>query len=114
MFHSYPGSRYRNEAVPLEFAQLKIRYVHYLNLSHCRVSNSLYSQLAFTCPVLFCCFKIVKRFLSKLIVSRFKGNKHFKLLNVTYNKAALFASCIIELLKYNNNIECSWIFRDTI
>ena len=74
MFYSYPGSGFRNEAVPMER----------------------------------------ERFLSKLIVSRFKGNKHFKLLNVTHNRAALFVSCIIELQKYSNNIECSWIFRDTI
>lgn len=100
-----PWLGYRNEAVPLEFSQLNIRYVHYLNLSHCRVSNSLYSQLAFTCPALSVLLLQDSQEISEETyrVSRFKGHKQLKLLNVAHNRAALSVSCIIELLKYSNN-----------
>ena len=36
-------------------------------------------------------------------MSHFKGHRHLKLLNVASNRAALSASCIIELLKYSNS-----------
>lgn len=98
-------SRYRNETVPLEFTQLNIRFVHYLNLSHCRVNNSLYSQLAFTCPLLSILLLQDSQEISEETyrVSHFKGHKYLKLLNVAHNRAARSASCIIELLKYSNS-----------
>ena len=88
------SSGYSKEAVSLTFTQLNFRYVHCLNLSRCKVSNSLYSQLAFTCPVLsVSLLKIVKRFL----------RKHLKHLNVGHNSVDLSISCITELLKNSNN-----------
>lgn len=86
-------------------AELNIRYVYFFNLSHCRVGNSLYSQLPFTCSVFSGLLLQDSQGISEEAyrVSRFKGHKHFKLLNVTHNRAALSVSCITELLKYNNN-----------
>lgn len=94
------------EPIPDTLLRLNIEHLYYLNLSHCHVSNLLFSQLSSRCMdlailILLDCPDISEE---TYMSSSFKEHKNLKLLCVAYNKlTALTRRCIIELLKYGNN-----------
>ena len=97
---------YRKETVPLDFTEvLHIRNLHFLDLSHCKVTNSVFKMLPLKCPILKVlivqdCQEIT---MECYITSAFKKHKHLRLLIVAYNLEALSTHCVIELLKYSYN-----------
>ena len=97
---------YRKETVPLDFTEvLHIWNLHFLDLSHCKVTNSVFKMLPLKCPILKVlivqdCQEIT---MECYITSAFKKHKHLRLLIVAYNLEALSTHCVIELLKYSYN-----------
>ena len=96
---------YRKQSVPADFSTvLSIGYLRLLDLSHCKVTSSLFRLLPFKCQILEIlllqdCQEISQE---SYLISPFKQHKHLKLLCVAYNRKALSPHCVVELLKYAN------------
>lgn len=98
---------YRKQtAVPAQFTEiLNIGYLRFLQLSHCKISSSLFGMLPLKCPILEMlfiddCQEITQE---SYEISPFKQHEHLKLLCVAYNREALSVHCVVELLKYTNS-----------
>lgn len=96
---------YRKQSVPADFSTvLSIGYLRLLDLSHCKVTSSLFRMLPLKCQILEIlllqdCQEISQE---SYLISPFKQHKHLKLLCVVYNREALFPHCVVALLKYAN------------
>lgn len=96
----------RKQTVPTAFTEvLNIGKLRFLQLSHCKVTSSLFGKLPLKCPVLEIllldnCQEISQE---SYKISPFKQHKHLQLLCVAYNQEALFPHCVIEMLKYTNS-----------
>ena len=80
-----------------------IQNISFLDLSHCKVTDSLFNQIPVTCPVLKFfllqdCQEITE---DAYINSNFKTHERLKILNVAGNREALSPRSVIELLKCN-------------
>ena len=80
-----------------------IQNISFLDLSHCKVTDSLFNQIPDTCPVLEFfllqdCQEITE---DAYINSNFKTHERLKILNVAGNREALSPRSVIELLKCN-------------
>ena len=97
---------YRKQtAVPAHFTEvLNIGYLRFLQLSHCKVTSSLFGMLPLKCPVLEMLFIDNCQEISQesYEISPFKQHEHLKLLCVAHNREALSVHCVVELLKYTN------------
>lgn len=92
-----PWIGYKKETVPDITGMLNIQNISFLDLSHCKVTDSLFNQIPVTCPVQDC-QEITE---DAYINSNFKTHEHLKILNVAGNREALSPRSVIELLKYN-------------
>lgn len=97
-----PWIGYKKEPVPNISGMLNIQNMSFLELSHCKVTDS-FNQIPVTCPVLKFfllqdCQEITEE---AYISSNFKTHEHLKILNVAGNREALSPRSVIELLKYN-------------
>lgn len=95
---------YKKETVPDFTGMLISEHLGFLELSHCKVTDSLFSQIPVKCPVLKFlriqdCQEITEQ---AYIAAGFKKHQNLKILNVAYNRNALSLRCVIELLKYSS------------
>jgi len=74
-----------------------------LELSYCKVTDSLFNQIAVTCPVLkFFLLQDYREITEEAYINfNFKTHIHLKILNVAGNREALSPRSVIELSKYN-------------
>ena len=97
---------YRKQTVPAAFTDvLNIESLRFLQLSHCKVTSSLFGLLPFKCLILELLFIDDCQEISQesYKTSPFKQHKHLQLLCVAHNQEALFAHCVVEILKYANS-----------
>jgi len=87
------------------FTDLNIRFLHYLDVSNCILAESLYELVASTCEVLNIFLLQCSTGISEntFKCSQFKQHRNIKVVDVAYIREALSFSCILEMLKYNNN-----------
>lgn len=97
---------YRKQtAVPAHFTEVfNIGYLCFLQLSHCKVTSSLFGMLPLKCPILEMLFidNCHEISLESCEISPFKQHEHLKLLCVAHNRA-LSVNCVLELLKYTKS-----------
>ena len=104
---------YRKQtAVPAQFTEiLNIGYLRFLELSHCKITSSLFGMLPLKCSILEMLFIDNCQEISKesYEISPFKQHEHLKLLCVAHkllcvahNQEALSEHCVVELLKYTS------------
>ena len=76
-----------------------------MQLSHCKLTSSLFGILPLKCPILEMLFIDNCQEISQesYEISSFKQHKHLKLLCVAHNREALSVHCVVELLKYTNS-----------
>ena len=98
-----PWIGYNKETVPDITRMLNIHNLTFLELSHCKVTNSLFNQIPVLCPFLnFFLLQDCQEITEEAYMnSNFKTHEHLKVLNVAGNKEALSSRSVIELLKYN-------------
>jgi len=96
---------YRKQTVPSAFTEaLKLERLRFLQLSHCKVTTSLFGLLPLKCPILEIlliddCQEISRE---SYKTSPFKQHNNLQLLCAAHNREALFPDCVVELLKYAN------------
>ena len=96
---------YRKQTVPSAFTEaLNFERLRFLQLSHCKVTSSLFGLLPLKCPILEIlliddCQEIPRE---SYKTSPFKQHNNLQLLCVAHNREALFPDCVIEMLKYAN------------
>ena len=96
----------KQTAVPAQFTEiLNVGYLRFLQLSHCKITSSLFGMLPLKCPILAMlfidnCQEITQE---SYEISPFKQHENLKLLCVAYNREALSVHCVVELLKYTNS-----------
>ena len=97
-----PWIGHKKEVIP-DFTQtLKIGCLRYLDLSHCKVTDSLFIELPIRCPLLKVLFLQDCQEISEkaYVTSHFKNHWSLQVFNVAYNREARSMRCLIELLKY--------------
>lgn len=99
-----PWIGYKKETVPDFTGMLNIEHLGFFELSHCKVTDSLFSQILVKCPMLKFlliqdCQEITEQ---AYIAAGFKKHQNLQILNVAYNRNALSLRCVIELLKYSS------------
>ena len=96
---------HRKQTVPSAFTEaLNFERLRFLQLSHCKVTSSLFGLLPLKCPILEIlliddCQEISRE---SYKTSPFKQHNNLQLLCVAHNREALFPDCVIEMLKYAN------------
>ena len=99
-----PWIGYKKETVPDFTGMLNIEHLGFLELSHCKVTDSLFSQILVKCPMLKFlliqdCQEITEQ---AYIAAGFKKHQNLQILNVAYTRNALSLRCVVELLKYSS------------
>ena len=74
-----------------------VEHVGFLELSHCKITDSLFSQIPVQCPMLkFLLIQDCQEITDQAyIVTGLKKHRNLKILNVAYNRNALSLRCVI-------------------